>query len=348
MNKPTIGSLFSGIGGLDLAAQWAGFKTAWMVEKEPFCQTILARHWPGVPIHADIFDTHNLPYVDVVVGGFPCQPFSIAGKQEGDKDERYLLPEMLRVISEVKPSVVLFENVPRFASLDAGYYFKLLLREITTLGYDAEWGHLRASDIGAPHTRNRWFCVAYADSLRRGQGRDHRSERQLLHHVNGNATQSQSEWQGWQRGIGAIGENPAVEHTNGAGQQKHDPATLTGSEALAAWKPAAIVGDSISSRRRGYARRRAAFQPAHRYPYTGRVTQSRLGGIADGLSSRVDFPGFPARPGKNQYPYEPSRVSSDKTPDREARLKAIGNAVVPQVAFPLFVAIYEWLMEAQS
>lgn len=169
MKKYSIGSLFSGIGGFDLAAESVGFVTSWFVEKDKFCQTLLAHHWPSVPIHGDIFNCHTLPRVDVITGGFPCQPFSRAGKQLGRKDERFLLDEMLRVISEVKPYVVLFENVSNFATLNHGDEFKILLRSLAALGYDVEWGYLRASDFGFPHERERWFTVAYDQSYRRSR-----------------------------------------------------------------------------------------------------------------------------------------------------------------------------------
>lgn len=165
----TVGSLFSGIGGFDLAARWAGFETAWFVEREPFCQQVLSKHWPGVPVHGDIYETHDLPYVDVITAGFPCQPFSVAGKRLGSEDERFLIPEMLRVINDVQPRVVFLENVPGFASLNDGAEFKQLLRALAESGYDAQWQHLRASDVGAPHRRERWFLLAYATSIRRNQ-----------------------------------------------------------------------------------------------------------------------------------------------------------------------------------
>lgn len=307
----TIGSLFSGIGGLDLAAHWAGFTTSWFVEREPFCQKVLAKHWPSVTCHSDVFECHDLPHVDVIVGGFPCQPFSVAGNRKGKEDERYLLPEMLRIIREVKPYAVLFENVPGFPSLNDGAEFKYLLRTLAEMGFDAEWGHLRASDCGAPHQRERWFCVAYANNVGRGQGRDYRRERYLLHNLNGNAAQSEPERQGWQCGIRTTSQDR--------------------------------MGNASSPRLERSNEHKSAFGK-HTRPDTG-ATQSRLCGTADGLPSGMDFVGWPARPGQEQYEYEPPRVVSGKVPDRAARLKALGNAVVPQVAYPLFQAIYEWLQE---
>lgn len=168
----TVGDAFAGLGGFSLVFEHFGCKTVWFIENEPFCQKVLRKHFDA-PIHGDIYECHDLPYVDILTAGFPCQPFSVAGARKGEKDERYLLPELLRVIEEVQPRVVLFENVPGFPSLTDGNAFKLLLKTLAEMGYDALWGHLRASDAGAPHLRERWFCVAYANGsgTRNGRGR---------------------------------------------------------------------------------------------------------------------------------------------------------------------------------
>lgn len=165
----TVGTLFSGIGVPDLAAELLGMTTVWQVEKEPFAQKVLRKNFPDAALYGDIFEVSNLPYVDVVVAGFPCQPFSLAGKRMGEKDERYLVPEMFRVIEEVQPRVALFENVPGFASIADGDTFRDFLRALAEMGFDAEWGHISASDFGAPHRRERWWCVAYADGISRAR-----------------------------------------------------------------------------------------------------------------------------------------------------------------------------------
>lgn len=305
-----LGSLFSGIGGLDLAAHWAGFRTAWFVENEPFCQDVLKGHWRDTPIYGDIFDVHNPPFVPVMAGGFPCQPFSIAGQKKGAKDSRYLLPEMLRIVGEVKPYVVLFENVPGFPSLNAGNEFKYLLRALAEMGYNAEWGHLRASDSGAPHTRERWFCVAYSNRIGCGQGGDNWKGGQLLHDFNGNASQSEPEWQGWECGAGAISQNTELGNASGQGLE-------------------------------GQNGKESAF--GERTRPDRRAIKSAICGAAYGIPSRMDFPGFPAKPFEQQRDYEPPRVTNEKNKNRKAQLKALGNAVVPQCVYPLFQAIYEWV-----
>ncbi len=163
----TVGSLFSGIGGLELGLEWAGMQTAWQVELDDYAQRILHRHWPNVPKHRDIraCGRHNLAPVDLICGGFPCQPHSLAGRRGGSHDERDLWPEYRRILRELRPRWVVAENVPGLLSTDAGQFFGAILADLATLGYDAEWSVLSACALGAPHTRERLFLVAHARRL---------------------------------------------------------------------------------------------------------------------------------------------------------------------------------------
>lgn len=158
--------LFSGIGGFELGFQRAGFTIAAMCEIEPYAQSVLRRHWPGVPLYADVRELTGERlrcdgiHVDVITGGFPCQDISLAGKGAGLGGERSgLWREYLRVIREVRPSWVVIENVSALRSrgLDT------VLRQLAEIGYDAEWHCIPASAIGAPHRRDRIWIVAYAD-----------------------------------------------------------------------------------------------------------------------------------------------------------------------------------------
>jgi DNA-cytosine methyltransferase len=153
--------------GFELAFQYAGFRTEWLFDNNQYCQALARRHMPNARQLGDMIDIHNPPYVDVFTAGFPCQPFSSAGLMRGADDPRYLLGQIIRIISEVKPRVILLENVPDFATIDDGYHFKLLLREIARMGYDAEWGSIRASDVGSPQKRKRWCLVAYTKIFER-------------------------------------------------------------------------------------------------------------------------------------------------------------------------------------
>lgn len=158
-----FGSLFTGIGGLDLGLERAGMQCGFQVEIDSFCQSILARHYPHVPRFGDIRTTSvaNLPRVDVLAGGFPCQPHSLCGKRRGSSDERDGWGEYLRLIQGIKPRWVIAENVPGILSSENGEYFGRILEDLHESGYDAEWRCIAAAAHGAPHRRERVFLVAY-------------------------------------------------------------------------------------------------------------------------------------------------------------------------------------------
>lgn len=159
-------SLFAGIGGIELGLERAGMTTVGQVEIDPYCRSVLARHWPEVPRHDDVRTTadwwarESRPGVDVVCGGFPCQPFSLAGKQLGINDERWMWPDTAAVVRTVRPRYVLLENVS--ALVRDGRAFGAVLGDLHALGFDAEWATLRASDFGAPHGRERVYVLAHA------------------------------------------------------------------------------------------------------------------------------------------------------------------------------------------
>ena len=170
MSKPlTYLSLFSGIGGLDLGLEEAGMECVGQVEMDPFCQLVLATHWPEVPRHDDVRTTATWwlgatrPRVDVVAGGVPCQPFSRAGRKRGVGDERWGWPWMFDVIRAVRPRYVLVENVA--ALLDDADAFGWVLGDLAAYGLDAEWEVLSACALGAPHPRERLFLVAYPHGI---------------------------------------------------------------------------------------------------------------------------------------------------------------------------------------
>lgn len=162
MSELNVGSLFSGIGGIELGFEREGFTTEWFVENNEFCQKILRKHWSDVPIYGNIstLDFKKLKKVDVLTGGFPCQDISIAGKGKGITGSRSgLWSHFARAIGVLRPKYAVVENVPMLVrrGLD------VVLADIAALGYDAEWFCLRASDFGALHRRERVFIVAYPD-----------------------------------------------------------------------------------------------------------------------------------------------------------------------------------------
>jgi DNA (cytosine-5)-methyltransferase 1 len=162
----THGSLFSGIGGFDLAAEWMGWENVFHCEYDPFCQKVLKHHFPNSKLYEDIktFDaTDYSGRIDILTGGFPCQPFSTAGKREGTKDNRHLFPEMLRVIQEVKPKYVLGENVSGLLNWSGGMVFDEVCADLEAEGYEVVPVLLPASGKNAPHLRNRIWFVAHSN-----------------------------------------------------------------------------------------------------------------------------------------------------------------------------------------
>lgn len=158
----TVGSLFSGIGGIDLGLERAGMIVKWHSEIDPYACRVLKKHWPDVPNLGNIkeIDWATVEPVDVIAGGYPCQPFSTAGKRQGDKDERHLWPYFLRAISELRPRFALLENVRGHLSMG----FDRVLGDLAEIGYDAEWQIVSAASVGAPHRRDRIICVAYPNN----------------------------------------------------------------------------------------------------------------------------------------------------------------------------------------
>jgi DNA (cytosine-5)-methyltransferase 1 len=159
----TVGSLFAGIGGFDLAAERAGFEVKWQVEIDDYATKVLEKHWPHVKRYRDIraIDWNTVESVDLVCGGFPCQPHSSAGRRLGSADDRDLWPEVVRCLRGLGPRWFLGENVAGLLSSEAGRFFGTVLGDLAASGYDAEWNCLPASAVGAPHRRDRVWIMAY-------------------------------------------------------------------------------------------------------------------------------------------------------------------------------------------
>lgn len=304
----TVGSLFSGIGGIDLGLERAGMVTRWFVEWDAHCQNVLRRHWPGFPVYGDItaVDWETVERVDVLAGGFPCQPVSLAGRGLAQNDDRWLWPAFRDAISALRPRYVLVENVPGLLQRGLG----LVLGDLAALGFDAEWDCIPASAVGAPHHRDRLWIAAYPSRVQPGRqeqraewerarpsgqsldtGRPHPSRA-------GQSEQSLSDV--------ADAERAGLERATGpwiAGEGRTPVVASGGGEALAA---AASLG--FSGSREPVESVYPAPNP-HRQagePLDGRlaeqwITEPDVGRVADGVPHRVD------------------------------RLRALGNAVVPQV-----------------
>lgn len=156
-----FGSLFAGCGGGDLGLEMAGMKCRWQVEIDPKCRRVLQKHWPEVPRFADIHDVgrHNLEPVDLIIGGFPCQPFSSAGKQRGKEDDRYLWPEMRRVVEEIRPAWVIGENSPGIDRLA----LEEVLSDMESIGYEVAPLEIPACAVDADNIRFRTWILGYTN-----------------------------------------------------------------------------------------------------------------------------------------------------------------------------------------
>ena len=362
-----IGSLFSGIGGLELGLERAGCgSVVWQVERDPFCRSVLAKHWPSAVRFDDVcaVGLDNLPPVDIICGGFPCQDLSYAGKGAGLAGERSgLWREYARIVRELRPRFVVVENVSALLARGLGD----VLGDLAALGYDAEWHCVRASDVGAPHRRERLFVVAYCNG---GRSQGERS-RGLLDgeraarggHVDrcGGETLAHCASSGLQggrlRGRSTGGSGAAnVAHPiscesersgepgdvageargaqgEGDERQRVRNAARGGGEAVA---DASILLGGGGNHHGSGCRGGAGPLPKPGNDHGDRRTESNwtepqplLGLAAHGLSGRVAR--WPAGPGEAQHLWEAPRTIG-KTDNRAARLKALGNAVVPQVA----------------
>jgi DNA (cytosine-5)-methyltransferase 1 len=275
-------SLFTGIGGIDLAAEWAGFETVAMVERDKFCQQVLAKRFPNVPIYNDVTTFDGYKYekeIDLLSAGFPCQPHSLAGKRKASSDERDLWGEVVRILGETKPRFFLGENVPGLLTSESGRFFGRILNDLESLGYCVGWATYGAKDIGAVHRRNRVFIVAYSKNL----------------FCNGSSYQSSV--------------SPLSEFRDGNCSRvvgySESKSRLQSSPTFIPFKSKRNSRENISGR---------YWQPVgggdwRKWEIKAVVSQSRICGDNDGVPNRVD------------------------------RLKALGNAVVPQQVYPILVEI---------
>jgi DNA (cytosine-5)-methyltransferase 1 len=182
----TVGSLFSGIGGLDLGLERAGMKVVWQSEIDPFACKVLKKHWPEVVNHGDIkqIDWATVEPVDIICGGYPCQPFSTAGKRKGTDDPRHLWPWVKTAISELRPQYAILENVRGHLTMGG----LQVVGELAEIGYDAEWRVISAAGVGAPHRRERVIILAYPNSSRWEGGVRTQKTRQAFSRFNDSGT----------------------------------------------------------------------------------------------------------------------------------------------------------------
>ena len=173
--------LFSGLGGFSLGLERTGyFETAAFCEIDKYCTLLLNKHWKGTKVYDDVrkitkeqFDEDGIPYPDIITGGFPCQSFSVAGKQKGTSDSRYLWPEMFRIIQVFQPRFVIGENVRGIVNIEDGVVFETVCANLESEGYEIQPFNIPAAGVGAPHRRERiWFIATnVANPIRNHEGR---------------------------------------------------------------------------------------------------------------------------------------------------------------------------------
>ena len=321
--------LFSGIGGFSLGLESTGFfETIGFVEKDKFCQKVLKKHWSNINIEEDIRNVKGEKYqADVVTGGFPCQPFSVAGKRKSTADDRYLWDEMLRVIRETKPRWVIGENVEGIVNINEGMVLRQVLNDLENEGFQSQCIIIPASGIGAWHQRKRIWILAYSNN-----NGSYRSQR--------NATKQSSNEQ---KDRLSFGDDKDVPNTNTGFSireneeiQSRGNATTNGSEDVSnsdSWLRGGRgtelkSGDDriwgFCSEKEKQTRNDIRCKTIGCNAVLGKETtnktwwqiESELRGIPDGLSTKLHE-------------------------DRSNRIKALGNSIVPQIARQIGLSIME-------
>lgn len=339
MKQPILGSLFTGIGGIDIAFEAAGFEVAWQVENEPYAVSVLEALWPEVARYGDIREVAHSQGVEsefqaagdgrqgpcrrseeapipitVLAGGFPCQDISLMGGGAGIEAgvRSGLWREFARLIGELRPRVVFVENVPAIASRGGAR----VVGDLAALGYDASWGIISAADAGAWHWRKRWWCVAHA--------------------TGGGAEPEEFPWQ-----CNVV--EPRRQADDGDGEDAADAESQRGQDGQTTNERQGRLagGGVVADPGRVEWRGRASLGP-HPDGTDDRVTQPRLVRVADGIPIGLD--GSWWGPGWEEGAPRVARGVKNRT----ARLRCLGNAVVPQVVYPIAVAIRRLLLQKEG
>ena len=316
-----IGSLFSGIGGFELGLERAiPSETIWQVEQDKFCQSILKKHWPNAKIYDDVrnITKDNVEIPDIICGGFPCQDISVCGKQGGIRGEKSgLWWEMWRIISELsegrKKPIVVLENVSNIIRLGG----KEVLGSLAQIGYDAEWTTIRASDFGAPHRRERWFCVAYPNRSSYRKRRKNESSYTIsgrrettIHKENREWEKSGGEKDIWDKRCNNS-PNPHATYplnkgTNNTIQARGEKSSLQ------------VIRDEPSNSKRERIKKQSFYNIAMEERFFTKRKNLKNGGV------------HPRNYWEKNAPESPLCDVDDGISQRVARLKALGNAIVPQ------------------
>ena len=352
------GSLFSGIGGFDLAAEWMGWDNAFHCEWEDFPRKVLSYHFPNAKSYGDIKETDFNVWrgqIDILSGGFPCQPFSTAGKRKGTEDDRYLWGEMLRAIQEISPRWIVGENVRGLVNWNGGMVFDQVCSDLESEGYKVFPILIPAAAVNAPHRRDRIWFIAYSDGAEQKyrQRKDRETEGEIRGDEKGDVfrelssdgyatntdkvrlqqCKNSAEMGKRQKEICGEGDKPSKSiKTDGSKWY----ATDTDSRRLEGTEK--IRWDGINVEREGIAWD-ATDTLSLRLPREEHREES--GGLNTEKASGFWFQHFPTQPpicgGNDGIPRELDSITFPKW--RNESIKAYGNAIVPQVAYEIFKTI---------
>jgi DNA (cytosine-5)-methyltransferase 1 len=328
----THASLFSGIGGFDLAAEWMGWNNLFHCEWNPFGQKVLKHHFPNSISYNDITKTDFTIHsgsVDILTGGFPCQPYSTAGKRLGKQDERHLFPEMLRCIKEVKPRWVVGENVRGLVSWNEGLVFHEVYDDLEREGYEVQSFLIPAASVGAPHQRYRVWFIAYAnDKGRSARFAEVQRENGEISKWDNNAEFSNSSFK---NNVTYSNSNYDKREIGGINAEKRKISQEYRQEHSSTWK----FGRTNISNVTNSESFRQEYALENRELEGGRFRQS---------DERNFWDSFPSKPplcgGDDGLPRELDNITFSKW--RQESIKAYGNAIVPQVAHQFFKTIQEF------
>lgn len=325
------GHLFNGIGGFQLAAAWMGWENIMSCEIDEFCNKVTKQHFPNCTQHGDIKTTDFSIYrgkIDIITGGFPCQPFSVAGDQTGEEHEQYLLQEMFRASFEIMPGWIVAENVPGITSRKFKQIFALIYSSLEDKGYTVQTYNIPASAVEAPHERQRIWFVANRANARIKSLRQEREN--TIHGSESFANTNRS------------GSNSGNER---AGRQKRSDADRRRERSDLA-NPDKINGNATGydSGEASQHKETEIFRGIDSYAHGDGLQGGGNGGELRGERSRREqrfegMGGFPGTDWKNFPTKSPLCGRNDGISNRMERIKALGNAIVPEVAFQIFKTI---------
>ena len=310
------GSLFSGIGGFDLAAEWMGWENVFHCEWNPFGQKVLKHHFPKSISYNDItktdFSIHRGD-IDIITGGFPCQPYSTAGLRKGKADERHLFPEMLRAIKEIQPTWIIGENVRGLVSWGGGLVFHEVCDDLEREGYEVQPFLIPAASVNAPHKRERIWFIAHSNNTRANESMRNRQQWKEVD----KRQEGFSQFKSWKNGI-----NESFTNTDGSRWEEFNTSSKSNKQDIISGD--ALYSNSSSEQGKHFSQKREGEfdRPNSRNEFNNFKnfpTQSPICNGDDGISDRLDS------------------ITFSKW--RNESIKAGGNAIVPQVAYEIFKTI---------